>query len=123
MVDGVVGGFGDLVMTGGEGASVADGALAAAVTTVGGRGVRAPRWALHVRRPELHENKAVSGRDFAEVARSRVAAARMGRVTSSTADLWYHYGRSHASCDRVVPDTFYWNCGQDAVPVRRSWAT
>ncbi|UJV38515.1 methyltransferase domain-containing protein [Streptomyces sp. AMCC400023] len=40
----------------------------------------------------------------------------MGRVTSSTADLWYHYGRSRASSDRTVPDTFYWNWGQDAGP-------
>ncbi|MDX3697927.1 class I SAM-dependent methyltransferase [Streptomyces europaeiscabiei] len=37
-------------------------------------------------------------------------------MTSSTADLWYHYGRGRASSDRAVPDTFYWNWGQDAGP-------
>ncbi|MGW4982995.1 class I SAM-dependent methyltransferase [Streptomyces mirabilis] len=40
----------------------------------------------------------------------------MRRVTSSTADLWHHYGRARASSDRAVPDTFYWNWGQDAGP-------
>ncbi|WP_435850299.1 methyltransferase domain-containing protein [Streptomyces olindensis] len=40
----------------------------------------------------------------------------MGRVTSSTADLWHHYGRTRAGTDREVPDTFYWTWGQDAGP-------
>jgi SAM-dependent methyltransferase len=40
----------------------------------------------------------------------------MGRVTTGTADLWHHYGRTRASTDRAVPDTFYWNWGQDAGP-------
>ncbi|MBZ9643178.1 class I SAM-dependent methyltransferase [Streptomyces sp. PSKA30] len=40
----------------------------------------------------------------------------MGRVTTSTADLWHHYGRARAASDRAVPATFYWNWGQDAGP-------
>jgi SAM-dependent methyltransferase len=40
----------------------------------------------------------------------------MGRVTTSTADLWHHYGRARATSDRAVPDTFYWSWGQDAGP-------
>jgi SAM-dependent methyltransferase len=37
----------------------------------------------------------------------------MGRVTTSTADLWHHYGRARATSDRAVPGTFYWSWGQD----------
>ncbi|MET7701093.1 class I SAM-dependent methyltransferase [Streptomyces sp. NPDC005485] len=40
----------------------------------------------------------------------------MGRVTTSTADLWHHYGRARAASDRGVPDGFYWAWGQDAGP-------
>ncbi|MGW2971007.1 methyltransferase domain-containing protein [Streptomyces mirabilis] len=40
----------------------------------------------------------------------------MGRVTTSTADLWHHYGRARADSDRAVPDGFYWAWGQDAGP-------
>ncbi|MFF4961149.1 methyltransferase domain-containing protein [Streptomyces sp. NPDC001222] len=40
----------------------------------------------------------------------------MGRVTTSTADLWHHYGRARATSDRAVPGTFYWSWGQDAGP-------
>lgn len=37
-------------------------------------------------------------------------------MTTSTADLWHHYGRARAASDRAVPDSFYWNWGQDAGP-------
>ncbi|MFF0778230.1 methyltransferase domain-containing protein [Streptomyces sp. NPDC003720] len=37
-------------------------------------------------------------------------------MTTSTADLWHHYGRARASSDRTVPDTFYWSWSQDAGP-------
>jgi hypothetical protein len=40
----------------------------------------------------------------------------MGRVTTSTADLWHHYGRARAASDRAVPQGFYWAWGQDAGP-------
>ncbi|MDH6523468.1 hypothetical protein M2163_000027 [Streptomyces sp. SAI-135] len=30
----------------------------------------------------------------------------MRRVTTSTADLWHHYGRARAATDRTVPDRF-----------------
>ncbi|MFG2638980.1 methyltransferase domain-containing protein [Streptomyces sp. NPDC048362] len=40
----------------------------------------------------------------------------MGRVTTSTADLWHHYGRARATSDRAVPGTFSWNWGQNAGP-------
>ncbi|MFJ6292693.1 class I SAM-dependent methyltransferase [Streptomyces griseoviridis] len=40
----------------------------------------------------------------------------MGRVTTSTADLWHHYGRARATRDRTVPGTYHWNWGQDAGP-------
>lgn len=46
----------------------------------------------------------------------RGAAARMGRVTTRTADLWYHYSRARAAGDRAVPDGFNWAWGQDAGP-------
>lgn len=34
----------------------------------------------------------------------------------TTADLWHHYGRTRAQVDRAVPDSFYWNWGQDEGP-------
>ncbi|MFD8263126.1 methyltransferase domain-containing protein [Streptomyces griseoluteus] len=37
-------------------------------------------------------------------------------MTTSTADLWHHYGRARATSDRTVPDTFYWSWSQDAGP-------
>lgn len=37
-------------------------------------------------------------------------------MTTSTADLWHHYGRARATRDRAVPGTFYWSWGQDAGP-------
>ncbi|WP_367325949.1 class I SAM-dependent methyltransferase [Streptomyces sp. HUAS ZL42] len=37
-------------------------------------------------------------------------------MTTSTADLWHHYGRARATSDRTVPDTFHWSWGQDAGP-------
>jgi len=37
--------------------------------------------------------------------RCPVAVARMGRVTTSTAGLWHHYGRTLATSDRAVPGT------------------
>ncbi|MFI1508224.1 methyltransferase domain-containing protein [Streptomyces sp. NPDC020597] len=37
-------------------------------------------------------------------------------MTTSTADLWHHYGRARAISDRAVPDVFYWSWGQDAGP-------
>ncbi|MEU8653643.1 class I SAM-dependent methyltransferase [Streptomyces sp. NPDC048737] len=37
-------------------------------------------------------------------------------MTTSTADLWHHYGRARATSDRTVPATFSWNWGQDAGP-------
>ncbi|MDX5568316.1 class I SAM-dependent methyltransferase [Streptomyces sp. ID05-04B] len=37
-------------------------------------------------------------------------------MTTSTADLWHHYGRARATSDRAVPGTFYWSWGQDAGP-------
>ncbi|MBB5800144.1 class I SAM-dependent methyltransferase [Streptomyces caelestis] len=37
-------------------------------------------------------------------------------MTSSTADLWHHYGRTRVGTDREVPVAFYWNWGQDAGP-------
>ncbi|MER5582312.1 class I SAM-dependent methyltransferase [Streptomyces asoensis] len=40
----------------------------------------------------------------------------MGRVTTSTADLWRHYGRARATSDRAVPATFHWNWGQNGGP-------
>ncbi|MGW7247228.1 class I SAM-dependent methyltransferase [Streptomyces decoyicus] len=40
----------------------------------------------------------------------------MGRVTTTTSDLWHHYGRTRAGHDRVVPDTFHWTWSQDCGP-------
>ncbi|MEV7020287.1 class I SAM-dependent methyltransferase [Streptomyces sp. NPDC093991] len=37
-------------------------------------------------------------------------------MTTSTADLWHHYGRARATSDRAVPDAFHWNWTQDAGP-------
>ncbi|MEU2086631.1 class I SAM-dependent methyltransferase [Streptomyces albus] len=37
-------------------------------------------------------------------------------MTTTTADLWHHYGRTRAERDRAVPDTFRWSWGQDAGP-------
>lgn len=40
----------------------------------------------------------------------------MGWVTSTTPDLWHHYGRARGSNDRDVPGAFRWNWSQDAGP-------
>ncbi|MEU6540978.1 class I SAM-dependent methyltransferase [Streptomyces sp. NPDC047000] len=37
-------------------------------------------------------------------------------MTTSTADLWHHYGRARAARDHTVPAAFHWNWGQDAGP-------
>ncbi|GHH31690.1 class I SAM-dependent methyltransferase [Streptomyces lanatus] len=37
-------------------------------------------------------------------------------MTTSTPDLWHHYGRTRAETDRDVPDSFYWTWGQDSGP-------
>ena len=37
-------------------------------------------------------------------------------MTTSTADLWHHFGRARAITDQTVPGTFYWNWAQDAGP-------
>ncbi|MGX1274915.1 SAM-dependent methyltransferase [Streptomyces phaeoluteigriseus] len=37
-------------------------------------------------------------------------------MTTSTADLWHHYGRARATSDRAVPGTFHWNWAQNAGP-------
>ncbi|WUB00936.1 class I SAM-dependent methyltransferase [Streptomyces longwoodensis] len=37
-------------------------------------------------------------------------------MTTSTADLWHHYGRARATSDRTVPETFYWTWGQNGGP-------
>lgn len=37
-------------------------------------------------------------------------------MTTSTADLWHHYGRARAANDRAVPDCFFWAWGQDSGP-------
>ncbi|GGT03162.1 hypothetical protein GCM10010206_77260 [Streptomyces cinerochromogenes] len=37
-------------------------------------------------------------------------------MTSSTADLWHHYGCARATRDRTVPATFSWSWGQDTGP-------
>ncbi|MFZ4238921.1 class I SAM-dependent methyltransferase [Streptomyces murinus] len=37
-------------------------------------------------------------------------------MTTSTADLWHHYGRARATGDRTVPGTFHWNWEQNAGP-------
>lgn len=35
---------------------------------------------------------------------------------TTTADLWYHYGRTRATRDRTVPDTFRWSWSQESGP-------
>ncbi|MEE1929814.1 class I SAM-dependent methyltransferase [Streptomyces sp. TRM 70351] len=35
---------------------------------------------------------------------------------TTTADLWFHYGRIRAERDRAVPDTFRWSWTQDSGP-------
>ncbi|MHB9864518.1 class I SAM-dependent methyltransferase [Streptomyces sp. YIM S03343] len=37
-------------------------------------------------------------------------------MTTTTPDLWHHYGRNRAANDRDVPDSFYWTWGQDSGP-------
>ncbi|MFI9152543.1 class I SAM-dependent methyltransferase [Streptomyces sp. NPDC053367] len=37
-------------------------------------------------------------------------------MTTSTADLWHHYGRARATSDRTVPGTFKWSWSQDTGP-------
>ncbi|MFY4721545.1 class I SAM-dependent methyltransferase [Streptomyces sp. LaBMicrA B280] len=37
-------------------------------------------------------------------------------MTTSTADLWHHYGRARATSDRTVPGTFTWNWEQNDGP-------
>jgi SAM-dependent methyltransferase len=34
----------------------------------------------------------------------------------TTADLWYHFGRTRAEQDRAVPETFHWLWSQDGGP-------
>ncbi|NUP40087.1 MAG: class I SAM-dependent methyltransferase [Streptomyces sp.] len=40
----------------------------------------------------------------------------MGWVTTTSADLWHHYGRTRADHDRAVPEAFRWIWSQDAGP-------
>jgi SAM-dependent methyltransferase len=40
----------------------------------------------------------------------------MVRVTTTSSDLWHHYGRGRAERDRGVPDAFYWIWSQDGGP-------
>ncbi|TXC99711.1 class I SAM-dependent methyltransferase [Streptomyces sp. ISID311] len=40
----------------------------------------------------------------------------MGRVTTTTTDLWHHFGRTRAEHDRDVPETFHWTWSQDCGP-------
>ncbi|NJP99031.1 class I SAM-dependent methyltransferase [Streptomyces sp. PLAI1-29] len=40
----------------------------------------------------------------------------MGPVTTSTPDLWHHYGRTRATLDRTVPSTFRWSWSQNTGP-------
>ncbi|MEV7416603.1 methyltransferase domain-containing protein [Streptomyces sp. NPDC089919] len=37
-------------------------------------------------------------------------------MTTTTSDLWHHYGRTRAATDRAVPDSFYWIWSQDGGP-------
>ncbi|WP_260608954.1 class I SAM-dependent methyltransferase [Streptomyces sp. WAC 01325] len=37
-------------------------------------------------------------------------------MTTTTPDLWHHYGRTRAATDRDVPDSFYWTWEQDSGP-------
>jgi SAM-dependent methyltransferase len=40
----------------------------------------------------------------------------MVRVTTTSSNLWHHYGRTRAGRDREVPDTFRWIWSQDSGP-------
>ncbi|MEW5355398.1 class I SAM-dependent methyltransferase [Streptomyces sp. 16-176A] len=40
----------------------------------------------------------------------------MRRATTSTTDLWHHYGRTRHATDRAVPGRFLWSWGQDDGP-------
>ncbi|MFF9073782.1 class I SAM-dependent methyltransferase [Streptomyces sp. NPDC014872] len=37
-------------------------------------------------------------------------------MTTHPSDLWHHYGRARAECDRAVPEDFRWTWGQDGGP-------
>ncbi|WP_243744981.1 class I SAM-dependent methyltransferase [Streptomyces hainanensis] len=37
-------------------------------------------------------------------------------MTTSTPDLWHHYGRTRATTDRAVPETFHWDWSQSGGP-------
>ncbi|MFD5968369.1 class I SAM-dependent methyltransferase [Streptomyces sp. NPDC060311] len=37
-------------------------------------------------------------------------------MTTPTADLWHHYGRTRHATDRAVPDRFSWSWSQDSGP-------
>jgi SAM-dependent methyltransferase len=37
-------------------------------------------------------------------------------TSTTTADLWHHYGRSRAATDRAVPDAFHWSWDQASGP-------
>ncbi|MET9774661.1 class I SAM-dependent methyltransferase [Streptomyces sp. NPDC006367] len=37
-------------------------------------------------------------------------------MTTPTADLWHHYGRTRHATDRAVPGRFSWSWGQDSGP-------
>ncbi|MEV5986383.1 methyltransferase domain-containing protein [Streptomyces sp. NPDC052051] len=37
-------------------------------------------------------------------------------MTTTTPDLWHHYGRSRAATDRAVPEAFCWTWNQDNDP-------
>ncbi|MFE0644289.1 methyltransferase domain-containing protein [Streptomyces sp. NPDC058877] len=40
----------------------------------------------------------------------------MTRVTTTTTDLWHHYGRTRAAQDHAVPDSFHWVWSQQDGP-------
>ncbi|MDV9169105.1 class I SAM-dependent methyltransferase [Streptomyces sp. W16] len=37
-------------------------------------------------------------------------------MTTTSSDLWHHYGRGRAERDRAVPDAFHWNWSHDGGP-------
>lgn len=37
-------------------------------------------------------------------------------MTTTTPDVWHHYGRTRAATDRAVPESFHWIWGQDGGP-------
>ncbi|WTD22901.1 class I SAM-dependent methyltransferase (plasmid) [Streptomyces hirsutus] len=37
-------------------------------------------------------------------------------MTTTTTDLWHHYGRTRAAADRTVPEDFRWSWSQDSGP-------